>query len=863
MAKLGFPQWLAFLIGCAVFGAHGGIAWAQPSSGERIAEEPTDGVNLPGVGITGTHDATTVAKNPAGLHFLSGSNFALALDLGDEDNATGAGAGIGLYMGSSFGGKVLPKMSLGVGLEFMQPPRVLVTPDPGEPTRLTIGSSLALGKNAAFGTAWRRFFDSDALPLDGVGTWDMGFSARFGSHWAGGFVVRDVFSPTVGTIPVQRRHELEIVSRPFGDDRLELGVGGRIGETRGDIDGWLRWSAKLVKGIYFRGDLETRELHIVDQSTTGMTTQFERREYRLSAGLEFSFGGAGVTGYATGVLDENENTRFRRGATTILRLSEEHVPSLIPTSKRIEKIRLGAVGERGLTGLVLRLRAMARDPNVVALYLHIDGFAAGWGSTQEIRNELLALRKKGKKVFVYMLLGSTRSYYLASAADKIYVDPAGGVRMAGFAGTSIYFKGMFDKLGLNAQFEKIEEYKSAPESWTRTGPTEPAKRMRNELYDSLFDELLGGVATGRKITKAQVRKIFDDGPYTAGDLKGKTTIVDAIAEPKQVGKLIAKELGGVYPVGTRPKLRSPRWSYPEIAVIYITGDIVDGESQNIPVPIFGRRLVGSKTVMRAIRAARANPKVKAIVLRIDSPGGSAMASEKMAREVFKTRGVKPIICSMGDIAASGGYFAAAGCDKVFADPMTITGSIGIFYGKFDISGLLSRLGLNWRTFKRGKRSDMESYFRPYTDAERKFIKERLHYMYGRFTKAVADGRNMTQSAVNDVGRGHVWTGVQAMPIKLIDTFGGVGDAIAYAKAKAGIGKDQRARVVFLPKSQTSLLKRLTGLPFGKAKAQPAIGEYLLRWLPGGKKLLEALPWSLLAEPNQMQMRLPFSILWGM
>lgn len=830
---------------------------AQPSAGERIAEEPTDGVNLPGIGIAGTHDGTTIVKNPAGLQFLEGTHLALAVDFADEDKATSAGPGVGMYLGTSLGGRVFPKISFGLGLEFLQPSRIALTPDPGEPTRLSLGSAMSLGKDVAFGAAWRKFFDADDRPLDGFGTWDVGLSARFGAHFAAGAVVRDLLGTPVGAIPVQRRYELELVSRPLATDRLELGLGGRIGETRADVDGWLRWSARLVDGIYFRGELETRELHIIDTSPAGMTS-FDRREYRLSAGFEFSFGGVGITGYASGVMDEDQNTRAR-GGTLVMRISDEQVPSLIPTGKRIEKIELGATGERGHTATVLRLRAIGRDPNVVAVYVEIDGYSGGWAQTQEVRNELLRLRNRGKKVFVYMMVGSTRDYYLATVADKIWVDPAGGVRLAGFAGTTIYFKGLFDKLGVNAEFIKIDEYKSAPEAWTRTGPSQPAERMRNSLYDSLFDEMLGGIASGRKVDKTRARQMIDHGPYTAGDLQGKTHIVDGIAPPKEISKLIAKELGAAYPVKAAARSRAKRWSYPEIAVIYINGDIVDGKSSTIP--LLGRRLVGDETITAAIASARANPDVKAIVLRIDSPGGSALASEKMAREVFKTRGVKPIICSMGDIAASGGYFAAAGCETIFADRMTITGSIGIFYGKFDVSSMLSSLGLTWRTYKRGNRAAMESYFRGYTDEERKFIKTRLYYLYGRFTKAVAEGRSMTQAAVNEVGRGRVWTGVQAMPIKLIDRFGGIGEAIAYAKQRAGLGEDRRARVIFLPQTQRSLLEQLTGFPGLRSNSEAKVGHQLLGLLPGGKQVIDALPASLLAQPTAVQTRLPFSIVW--
>src|SRR6185436_8793241 len=186
----------------------------------------------------------------------------------------------------------------------------------------------------------------------------------------------------------------------------------------------------------------------------------------------------------------------------------------------------------------------------------------------------------------------------------------------------------------------------------------------------------------------------------------------------------------------------------------------------------GQTLAGGQTLIEAVTAARNDPRVGAIVLRIDSPGGSAVASELIAREVFATRGVKPILCSMSNVAASGGYFVAAGCDVIFAEPMTITGSIGIFYGKFDVGGLARKLGVTTDTYKRGKRADVESMFRPYTDEERAMLKEKLRYMYGRFVGAVSEGRGLKQGEVDAVGRGHVWSGTQAMPIKLIDRFGG-------------------------------------------------------------------------------------------
>src|SRR5690606_7775251 len=223
-------------------------------------------------------------------------------------------------------------------------------------------------------------------------------------------------------------------------------------------------------------------------------------------------------------------------------------------------------------------------------------------------------------------------------------------------------------------------------------------------------------------------------------------LVDAVASPDKIAQLVMTELGGVYPVARPAKARPERWTRPGVAIVYVEGDITDGKSQSIP--LLGRDLAGGETLVEAVTAARNDPRVGAIVLRIDSPGGSALASELVSREVFQTRGVKPIICSLSDLAASGGYFIAAGCDMIFAEPMTITGSIGIFYGKFDLSGLLSKIGVTVDTYKRGKRSDVESLFRPYTSEERAVLLDKLRYMYGRFVGAVAEGRKLTKDQVD-------------------------------------------------------------------------------------------------------------------
>jgi protease-4 len=790
------------------------VAHAQ-SVDRRYAEEPTDGVAMPTAPLAGEFDGRVVATNPGGLPLVRESELAMVLDLEDPDVATSAGQGFGAYLAIAAGGKLLPRFGIGLGLEWLRPSRSQLEPDPGSPFRFTLGLATAIGKGAGFGFAWHHFHDEGALA--GVDTFDLGVATRWGNHLAIGGVLRDVATSPIAGTPVQRRYELETVLRPLSTAALEVALGGRLGETRLDVDGWVRLSARLARGIYLHGALETRELHTLADSASGVR-DIGGRDARATLGLEVSFGGLGVTALASGLRDDT-GANHALGGQLVLRASAVGPASVIGPGDHIERVELtGSIGLREVTQLVARLRSIARDPTAKALVVTFDGASAGWASLQELRDEIVAVKQARKKVFAYMVSGTNRDYFVASAADKIYIDPAGGLRVVGLAGTSMYFRGAFDQLGVLPQFTKIGEYKSAPEQFTEIGPTPPAAKMHDELFDSLWDQWLTQVAAGRKLGKDELQALIDRGPFTAGDLATSTKLVDAVAAPDKVSQLVNAELGVMLAVSSPAEVRPDRWQRPGIAIIYVDGDITDGQSKS--VPILGKQLAGGETLVAAITAARSDPKIGAIVLRIDSPGGSALASELVSREVFATRGVKPILCSMSDLAASGGYFIAAGCDVIYAEPMTITGSIGIFYGKFDISGLLGKLGVTTDTYKRGKRSDVESMYRPYTDEERAMLLDKLRYMYGRFVGAVAEGRNMKKDEVDAVGRGHVWTGAQARPVRLVDRFGGLGDTLDEAKRRMKLAPGTRVDVRELPALPTSLLGTLGNL-IG-VRAEPAL-----------------------------------------
>lgn len=845
---------LAVAVAVAVV-AEAGPAPAQVVE-RRYLEPPTGGLALPTTALAGDHDARAVALNPGGLQLLDGAGLTFALTGYDPAATSSSGTGAGVYGAARLGGRFLPRLGVGAAFELVRPARDALTPDPGRPSRLSLAASTSVG-GLGVGLAWRHLLGDG--PAAGVDTVDLGVSGRLGNHLAAGAVVRDLSAPAYDGGSVARRYELELLARPLATDRLELAVGGRIDEEHGEVDGWARLSSRVARGVAVTAKVESRALRAVDSTPAGQTT-VEARELQAGLGLEVSFGHWGAGLYAVGRVDE-DGGRHPLGATVVARWSSRPPPAVQGHPDRIERLELvGAVSTRTLTDLVLRLRAIARDPAVTGVVVTIDGLDGGWATVHELRGELTRLRGAGKKVIAYLVAASTKDYWLASAADKVYLDPAGGVRLTGMSATTLYFRGALDHVGASAQVEKIAEWKSAPEAYTETGPSGPAAAMRDAIYDGWWSVFVDELARSRGLEPAAVATLVDGGPYTAGGLEHEPRLVDAVATPDQIVALVARDLGGLAPVGRAPVEKDDRWTRPALAVIYADGDIVDGASR--VVPGLGRRMVGARSMTEALIAARLDPRIGAIVLRIDSPGGSALASEVIAREVFAARGVKPIVCSMGDVAASGGYFIAAGCDVVFADPMTVTGSIGIFTGKVDLSGLLAKVGVTTATVKRGARADMDGWFRPYTDDERAVVADRLRYYYQRFVDTVARGRAMTAARVDEVGRGHVWTGAQALPLGLVDRLGGVGDAIELAKERMGLAVDAPVRIVSLPRLPSGLLGTLSSLP--GAGAEPASATEplaALLALPLARAALAALPASLLVEPDAVQARLPFELVW--
>ena len=377
-----------------------------------------------------------------------------------------------------------------------------------------------------------------------------------------------------------------------------------------------------------------------------------------------------------------------------------------------------------------------------------------------------------------------------------------------------FLKGTLDKIGASADFEKIGDYKTAPNQLTQTTHTPAHREMSEWLTRDMFEQLVRGVAEGRKKKVEEVRALIDEGPFLAGQAVS-AGLVDTLAYEDQLDDHGAVSKSGTVEgdVYGRSRRGFAARNAPRIAVLYISGIINSGESGFDPL---NGDVAGSMRLVKAIRAARADASVRAIVVRIDSPGGSSIASDVIWRELVVTRDEKParpLVASMSDLAASGGYYVAVAAPTIVAQPATLTGSIGIYGGKFILGGTYAKLGANIESVIIGRNAGMESPDRPFTESERAELQEQMRSFYQGFVGKVAAARKMPAERVEQLAQGRVWTGAQARQHGLVDALGGLDRAIALAKERAGIAADTEVEVVNYPPRRTlaeMLLEELSG-----------------------------------------------------
>jgi protease IV len=442
-----------------------------------------------------------------------------------------------------------------------------------------------------------------------------------------------------------------------------------------------------------------------------------------------------------------------------------------------------------------------RDSRIKTLVIEPAAPGALWAQLQEVRAALMDFRASGKPLVAYLEAGGAGEYYLASAADRIVLMPAGQLDLSGLATYELFFRGTLDKIGVYPDLLHIGDYKTASNTFTEKDYTAAHKEMSQSLNHDWYEQLVKAIAAGRKRSDAEVRRAIDGGPYLADQAKA-AGLVDVLGYEDEIDDtapvLGTHEIDGEsYAKVSVPAPLPAAGS--RIAVLYAVGTIASGRSA-FDTP--GGMVLGSETFVQWIRKVRVDPTIRAIVVRIDSPGGSAIASDVIWRELKLAHDVKPVIVSMGDVAASGGYYIALPADAIVAEPGTITGSIGVVTGKFVVKGTLDKLGVGVDSVSDGAFAEMYSPFRPFSNAERARVEAQLQSTYDLFLSRVADGRHSSPAKIDQIAQGRVWTGHQAHDLGLVDELGGLDTAITIAKQRAKLDPSKPVQLVIYPPKRT-------------------------------------------------------------
>jgi protease-4 len=488
---------------------------------------------------------------------------------------------------------------------------------------------------------------------------------------------------------------------------------------------------------------------------------------------------------------------------------------------------LFAESQSDLRTWVERLEKAAKDKSIAAAVLELRNPTIGSGKVEEVRGAITRFRASGKKIYAQLESAMPEDYLIACACDEIVLPESGELVLPGIHAEATFYKGLFNKLGVEADFVHIGAYKGAAEPLTQDGYSEPVRENLNQLIDSMYDELVTTIVKHRPVSVAQAEEAIDRGMISATKAK-ELGLVDRVAYPNELKsaladlhnaeplvyvenygeKAVEADLSG--PTGILKLMqtmmgsdqKSPTARGKKIAVIYATGAITTGESAS---DLLGESVLGSTTIIEALQEADRDEQVVAIVLRIDSPGGSALASDLIWHETQVID--KPIVASMGDYAASGGYYIAMGADKIIAAPGTVTGSIGVVGGKVAVKGLFEKLGVTTETIQRGKNSGIFAMSGKFTESERRVVLDSMEEVYRQFTEKAAAGRNMPVEKLRELAGGRVYSGRQAKENGLVDELGTLHDAIASAKVLAGLERDAAVRIEVMPEP-TSILDAL-------------------------------------------------------
>ncbi|HSF15443.1 MAG TPA: signal peptide peptidase SppA [Vicinamibacteria bacterium] len=464
-------------------------------------------------------------------------------------------------------------------------------------------------------------------------------------------------------------------------------------------------------------------------------------------------------------------------------------------------------GVEGLTfrDLLFAIERAKTDDRVEKLLLRVRGNTLGWARASELRDQILDFKSSGKPVVAFIEFSSNRDYLVASAADEIFLHPRGMVELSGVRAEIMFLASSLDKLGIEPEFERVGRYKDAPDTFLRHSMSEATREATGALVQTIHEHLVDAIAEGRSLDESSVKAVLEKGPLTPGEAM-ELGLVDGLrfldeVESAEGTSALEKESVRIADYRRATTRTSAFGADARIAIIYGIGPIVPGGSGEDA--LFGR-VMGADTIASAFEKVRKDDSIDGVVFRIDSPGGSDVASDVIWREAMLTRQEKPVIVSMGSVAASGGYWIATASDAIVAESTTITGSIGIYAGKFNLSGLYEKLGIGVDGVSSTESADFFSDNRSFTADERARLSRVLQDGYQAFLRRVADGRGMSTEAVEAVAQGRVWSGEMALQLGLVDEIGGLERALEIAKEKAGFDPGASVELRIYPEKRNFL-----------------------------------------------------------
>ena len=483
----------------------------------------------------------------------------------------------------------------------------------------------------------------------------------------------------------------------------------------------------------------------------------------------------------------------------------------------------GTSSTKTIRGLFKKLDALKTDDDLAGVIFKIEGISVGWATLQEIRTELHEFRNTGKETIGYLESGGNAEYLLAATMDRVVLMPTGSLNLTGLRAEVIFYKGLLDKLDIEADMLAMGKYKSGVEPYMRDGMSDEFRESMTALLDDLYAQLLNHIAESRDgISTEQASDLINRGPFTAEEAK-QEKLVDALQYYDELVTTLKtaskdEEVQVVKPSFERkrtvpdmnsfaglmqlfsmlnPPQRARAAGENQIALIYASGPILP----DIDSPFISMSAITPKKLKKAFEKTRTDESVRAVVLRIDSPGGSALASDLIWREVMLTQREKPVVVSMGNVAASGGYYIAMAAGTIVAHPSTLTGSIGVFGGKLNLKGLYNKAGLTKEIIAHGQNATLYSDYGGFTPTERERVEKMMKTVYEDFVNKAAAGRSKSFNEIDEIAQGRVWTGKQAQELGLVDELGGLDDALSIAKEQAGFAEDDKVNLIVLPKQR--------------------------------------------------------------